>query len=48
MKYNKVTNLLGKTTEEIPKFTTIKWVEIFGQSNGPYNHNKDIRFKTPQ
>ena len=48
MGYNKITNLLGKTTEEIPKFTTVKWVEIFDQSNGSYNHNKNIRFKTPQ
>ena len=30
------------------KFTTIKWIEIFDQSNGSYNPNKDIRFKTPQ
>ena len=49
MRYNKITNLLGKLTEdEIPKFTTIKWIEIFDQSNGTYNPNKDIRFKTPQ
>ena len=48
MKYNKITNLLDKTTEEILKFKTIKWVEIFNQSNGLYNPNKDIRFKTPQ
>ena len=49
MRYNKITNLLGKLTEdEIPKFTTIKWIEIFDQSNGTYNTNRDIRFKTPQ
>ena len=49
MVYNKITNLLGKPTEdEIPKFTTIKWIEIFDQSNGTYNKNKDIRFKTNQ
>ena len=47
MGYNKITNLLGKLDEdEIPKFTTIKWIEIFDQSNGTYNKNKDIRFKT--
>ena len=34
--------------DKIPKFTTIKWIEIFDQSNGTYNPNKDIRFKTPQ
>ena len=49
MGYNKITNLLGKLDkDEIPKFTTIKWIEIFDQSNGTYNKNKDIRFKTYQ
>ena len=42
-------NLLGKLAkDEIPKVTTIKWIEIFDQSNGTYNKNKDIRFKTNQ
>ena len=49
MGYNKITNLLCKRTQdEIPKFTTIKWIEIFDQSNATYNKNKDIRFKTNQ
>ena len=49
MGYNKITNLLGKLEEdEIMRFTSIKWIEVFGQSNGNYNPNKDIRFKTPQ
>ena len=49
MGYNKITNLLGKLDkDEIPKFATIKWIEIFDQSNGTYNKNKDIRFKTNQ
>ena len=49
MGYNKITNLLGKLDkDEISKFTTIKWTEIFDQSNGTYNPNKVIRFKTPQ
>ena len=49
MGYNKITNLLGKLDkDEIPKFTTIKWIEIFDQSNGTYNENNDIRFKTNQ
>ena len=49
MGYNKITNLLGKLDkDEIPKLTTIKWIEILNQSNGTYNLNKDIRFKTPQ
>ena len=49
MGYNKITNLLGKLDkDEIPKFTTIKWTEIFYHSNETYNKNKDIRFKTNQ
>ena len=49
MRYNKITNLSGKLDKgEILKFTTIKWIEIFDQSNGTYNKNKDIRFKTNQ
>ena len=49
MGYNKITNLLGKLDkDEIPKFATIKWIEIFDQSNGAYNKSKDIRFKTNQ
>ena len=34
--------------DDIPKFTFIKWIEIFDQSNGNYNSHKDIRFKTSQ
>ena len=49
MRYNKITNLLGKLTkDEIPKFTTIKWIELFDQFNRTYNKSKDIRFKTNQ
>ena len=49
MGYNKITNLLGNLNKnEIPKFTTIKYIEIFDQSNATYNKNKDIRFKTSQ
>ena len=49
MGYNKITNILGNLNKyEIPEFTTIKWIEIFDQSNGTYNRNKDIRFQTNQ
>ena len=35
MEYQKITNLLGKTTHEtkVPIFTTKEWIEIFDQSN---------------
>ena len=30
MRYDKITNLLGKLVkDEIPKFATTKWIEIF-------------------
>ena len=49
MRCNKITNLLGKLAkDEIPKFTTIKWIEIFDQFNRTCNKSKDIRFKTNQ
>ena len=49
MGYNKITNLLGNIDkDEIPKFSTIKGIEIFYQSNGTYNKNKDIVFKKSQ
>ena len=49
MRYGKIKNLLGKLDkDDIPKFTSIKWTQIFDQSSGNYNPNKDIRFKTQQ
>ena len=49
MKYRKITNLLGTTIDEIPRFTTKKWVEVHDQSGSAddrYKPNKQIRFKT--
>ena len=50
MEYQKIINLLGKTidTTKLPKYTTRKWIEIYDQSNGSYDLNKDIEFKAPQ
>ena len=50
MEYQKIINHLGKTINptKLPKYTTRKRIEIFDQSNGSYNQNKDIRFKTSQ
>ena len=48
MKDQKIINLLGNiSSKKLPKFTTKKWIEFFDQSDGTYNDNKDIRFKTP-
>ena len=41
MEYQKITNLLGTTTDEIPRFTTKKWVEVHDQSG-----SADDRYKT--
>ena len=30
----------------MPRFITKKWIEVYGQSGGAYNNNKQIRFKT--
>ena len=30
----------------MPRFITKKWIEVFDQSGGTYNTNKQIRFKT--
>ena len=48
MEYQKITNLLGTTIDEIPRFTTKKWVEVHDQSGSAddrYKPNKQIRFK---
>ena len=49
MEYEKIINLLGTITDhnKIPIFVTKKWFEIYDESGGTYNINKDIRLKTP-
>ena len=47
MEYEKITNLLGNTSDKVPRFITKKWIEVFDQSGGTYSSNKKIRFKTP-
>ena len=46
MEYQKITNLLGKITDKVPRFITQKWIEVRDQSGETYNTNKQIRFKT--
>ena len=49
MEYQKITNLLGTTLDEIPRFITKKWVEVHDQSGSAddrYKPNKQIRSKT--
>ena len=47
MEYQKIINLLGNIPDKVPRFVTKKWVEIYDESGGTYNVNKEIRFKTP-
>ena len=49
MEYQKITNLLGTTLDEVPRFITKKWVKVYDQSGSAddrYKPNKQIRFKT--
>ena len=46
MEYQKITNLLGNIPDKVPRFITKKWIEVYDQSEEPYNTNKQIRSKT--
>ena len=49
MEYQKITNLLGTTLDEVPRFITKKWVEVYDQSGSAddrYKPSKQIIFKT--
>ena len=47
MEYQKITNLLSTTSDNVPRFITKKWIEVHDQSgNDRYNPSKQIRFKT--
>ena len=49
MEYQKVINLSDITSENVPRFITKKWIEIYDQSGNAedrYKPSKQIRFKT--
>ena len=49
MEYQKITNLLGRMPDEVPRFITKKWMEVHDQSGNAedgYKLSKQIRFKT--
>ena len=49
MECQKVTNLLGTTSANVPTFTTKKWIEVHNHSSNAedrYKPNKQIGFKT--
>ena len=47
MEFQKFVNFLNANFDEnLPRFITKKWVEVYDQSGGNYNVNKEIRIKT--
>ena len=46
MEYQKITKLLCSTLDKVSKFIIKKRIEVYDQSGGTYNTNKQIRFKT--
>ena len=49
MEYQKLTNLLDTTPDNVPRFITKKWIEVPDQSGSTedrYKPSKQIRFKT--
>ena len=48
MEFQKIVNFLDTTFEnkDLPTFVTKRWIEVYDQSEGNYNVNKEIRIKT--
>ena len=48
MEFQKIVNFLGTTSDnkDLPTFVTKNWIEVYDQSEGNYNVNKEIRIKT--
>ena len=48
MEFQQILNLLDMTSDDkdLPRFVTKKWIEVYDQSEGNYNVNKEIRIKT--
>ena len=46
--FTKIVNFIGTTSDnkDLPMFVTKKWIEVYDQSEGNYNVNKEIRIKT--
>ena len=47
MEFQKIANFLDTTSDdkELPRFFTKNWMEVYDQSGGNYNVNKEIRIK---
>ena len=48
MEFQKIVNFLDTTSDDkdLPRFVTKKWIEVYDQSQGNYDVNKEIRIKT--
>ena len=48
VEFQKIVNLFDTTSDDknLPRFVTKKWIEVYDQSEGNYNVNKEIRIKT--
>ena len=48
MEFEKIVNLFDTAFDDkdLPKFVTKKWIEVYDQSQGNYDVNKEIRIKT--
>ena len=48
MEFQRITNFLDITSDnkDLPKFVTKKWIEVYDQSEGNYDVNKEIKIKT--
>ena len=48
MNFQNIVNFLDRTSNDnaLPRFVTKKWIEVYDQSEGNYNLNKEIRIKT--
>ena len=48
MEFQKIENLLDTTSDDkdLPRFVTKKWIEVYDQSGGNKNVNKEITIKT--
>ena len=41
MEYQNIINLLGKTSDKVPRFIPKKWIEVHDQSGEIYDPNKE-------
>ena len=48
MEFQKIVNLFDMNFDDkdLQRFVTKKWIEVYDQSEGIYNVNKEIRIKT--